>query len=228
MEVEVAHLKEEMDIQENLQQAGMDFCAGKLEGLDCVVVRCGVGKVNAAICAQILIDKFQVTHIINTGIAGSLNNDIDICDIVVSRDAVQYDMDVIAFGYDRGEIPQLGLRFFEADPTLIHAVEQSVERGEHPTGLFKGRVATGDRFVADDAVKADIVKDFGALCCEMEGAAIAQCATLNKVPFVIIRAISDKADGSREMLYDKFEGKAAATCAQIVKAVAAQLKAIQE
>ena len=209
MEVEVAILKEKMEEVRIIKKASMDFYEGTLAGKKAVVVRSGIGKVNAGICAQILADVFSVDAIINTGIAGSLNKDINIGDIVLSTDVVQHDMDATGFGYSKGQIPQMSVSYFEADEKLRKLASQVCKEVNPEIQVFEGRIASGDQFVADQDTKDFIIKEFGAYAVEMEGAAIAQAAALNKVPFLVIRAISDKADGSAEMDYPTFEAQAA-------------------
>ena len=222
MDVEVATLKEKMENKQVHTIAGSQYCEGKLEGMDAVVVQCGVGKVNAALCAQILCSCFGVTHIVNTGIAGSLNAQLDIGDFVISSDAVHHDMDATNFGYPMCQVPGLSVLAFAADQMLV---EQACEAAEtaHPGHVRIGRVATGDQFVAEKALKEKIIANTGALCTEMEGAAIAHTAWKNSVPFVIIRAISDKADDSAQMDYPTFEAAAARRCAQVTRSLAKRL-----
>lgn len=217
MEVEVETLKSHMQHVKTLKKASMEFWEGDLNGVSVVIVKCGVGKVNAGICTQILCDIFGVTHIINTGIAGSLNAAIDIGDIVVSTDTLYHDMDATGFGYPLGIIPQSEVSFFAADETMIHLAETSCETVNPEIKVFKGRVATGDQFVSTEEVKSSIVENFHAYCVEMEGSAIAHTAYLNAVPFVIIRAISDKADDSATMDYPEFEKAAAEHSARLVE-----------
>ena len=223
MDVEVATLKEKMTDACVRNIAGSDYCEGKLEGLDAVVVQCGVGKVNAALCAQILCSCFGVTHIVNTGIAGSLNAQLDIGDFVISRDAVYHDMDATNFGYPMCQVPGLSVLAFPADEMLI-AEAYSAANHAHPGHVQIGRVATGDQFVAEKALKEKIIANTGAYCTEMEGAAIAHTAWKNRIPFVIIRAISDKADDSAEMDYPTFEAAAAKRCAQVTLDLAKRLQ----
>ena len=219
MDVEVATLKENMRDKVIKTVAGMEFCEGKLECTDAVVVQCGVGKVNAALTAQVLISCFEVSHIVNTGIAGSLNAELDIGDFVISRDAVYHDMDATNFGYPVCQVPGLPVLAFPADEALMSAAYQAADNA-HPGHIRIGRVATGDQFVADKALKEKIIQNTGAYCTEMEGAAIAHTAWKNGVPFVIIRAISDKADDSAEMDYPTFEAAAAKRCAQVTQELA--------
>lgn len=208
MEEEVAALKEMMEIQEVRTIAGMEFCRGICGDQSVIVVRSGIGKVNAAICTQILCDVFQAEAIINTGVAGSLKNVINIGDIVLSVDALQHDMDATGFGYEPGVIPRMETSVFKADEVLVNLAEKVCREVNPDIQVFRGRVVSGDQFIADHDVKERLIQMFDGYCTEMEGAAIAQAAWLNHVPFVIIRAISDKADGSAEMDYSEFEMKA--------------------
>lgn len=222
MAVEVESLKAQMEDLTVVQKAGMEFYDGVLEGLRVVVVQCGVGKVNAAMCAQVLCDCFDVTHLVNTGIAGSLCTELDIGDLLISRDAMYHDFDAQHFGYEMGEVPGMGVLTFEADADMI-ALASAAAEAVNPGHSRVGRVASGDLFVAEKAVKEDIIAKTNALCTEMEGAAIAHVAFRNKLPFVILRAISDKADDSAEMDYPTFEAIAARRCAQVARIMAKKL-----
>ena len=217
MEVEVASLKEMMTDVTIRTKASMEFNHGYLNGKEVVVVRSGIGKVNAGICTQILVDDYGVDCVINTGIAGSLRNEINIGDIVISTDAVQHDMDVRVFGYPLGEIPQLGTLSFPADERMASLAKSVCEKVNAEVKVFSGRIVSGDQFICDKEVKDKLVENFHPLCTEMEGAAIGQPAYLNEIPFVILRAISDKADNSAEMDYPTFEKKAAEHCAKLVE-----------
>mgnify|MGYP002561419724 FL=1 len=205
MEVEVAILKEKMEDVRIIKKASMDFYEGILAGKKVVVVRSGIGKVNAGICAQILADVFSVDAIINTGIAGSLNKNINIGDIVLSTDVLHHDMDATGFGYRKGQIPQMPVFFFNADDNLRRLAAEVCKEVNPDIQVFEGRIASGDQFVCDQDVKNQIVSDFSAYATEMEGAAIGQAAYLNEIPFLVVRAISDKADGSAQMDYSEFE-----------------------
>ena len=217
MEEEVAALKEAMDIEAVHEQASMVFCKGSLCGKDVVIVKSGIGKVNAALCAQILVDRFQVDMLINTGVAGSLNPAIDIGDMVISADAVHHDMDATIFGDLIGQVPRMDVRFFPADMTLVEKAKAANEKANPDIKTFVGRVASGDQFISEKEAKDKIVENFGAYCTEMEGAGIAHAAYLNKVSYVIIRAISDKADNSAVMDYPEFERQAIVHSVRLVK-----------
>ena len=217
MEVEVAILKEKMEDVRIIKKASMDFYEGILEGKKVVVVQSGIGKVNAGMCTQILADLFQVEAVINTGIAGSLNADINIGDLVISTDLVHHDMNAVAFGYPVGQIPQMDTFSFKADEKLAELAEKACHEVNPEIQVFRGRIVSGDQFIADKAVKNRITENFQGYCTEMEGAAIAQAAYLNDVPFVVLRAISDKADDSASMDYPTFEAQAAEHCVKLVE-----------
>ena len=217
MDEEVASLRKDLTEQRVQMIAGMEFFEGKLDGREVIVVKCGVGKVNAAACTQILIDVFHADRIINTGVAGSLDAAIDIGDIVVSTDAVHHDMNATALGFAPGEIPESGMQTFPADEDMRKSAVRAVKEAAPGIHVFEGRVCSGDQFIASGVQKQTIIDTFGGMRCEMEGAAIAQVCTLNETPFVIIRAISDKADDSEEMSYNTFMEIAAERCATITR-----------
>ena len=217
MAEEVSELKASLQDAKVTKIARMEFCEGSFGNTDVVVVQSGIGKVNAAACAQILINHFGVTHVMNTGVAGSLNAKIDIGDIVVSTDAMYHDVDATIFGYAKGEVPQVGTASFVADEMLRKAAVEAVKEAAPDIHVFEGRVVSGDQFISSREVKNHIRDTFQGDCTEMEGAAIAQVAYINEVPFVIIRAISDKADDSGQEAYDVFEKKAAMHCAHVVE-----------
>lgn len=199
--------------------AGMDFFQGTLNGKEVVVVRSGIGKVNAAVCTQVLADRFQVSAIINTGIAGSLKKEINIGDIVLSTDTVQHDMDATGFGYPVGQIPQMKEFSFQADEKLRALAAECCLKVNPDIQVFQGRVVSGDQFVSDKVKKNWLTETFHGFCTEMEGAAIAQASYLNHIPFLIIRAISDKADDSATMDYSEFEEKAAKHSVNLILAI---------
>lgn len=217
MDEEVNRLKAAMSETEIISKASMDFYSGVLCGKNVVVVKSGIGKVNAAVCTQILADAFHVGSIINTGIAGSLNNDINIGDIVLSTDTLQHDVDAVAFGYEPGQIPRMDVLSFPADEKLIDSAYNACKAACPDVGVFKGRVVSGDQFIADSSVKEKIKSRFGGFCTEMEGAAIAQAAYLNHIPYIVVRAISDKADDSASVDYPVFEKKAIENLVNMMK-----------
>lgn len=219
MDIEVDSLKSEMENPQIIKTAGMDFYEGTIYGKEIVVVKSGIGKVNAAMCTQILADKFHVDAVINTGVAGSLNNDIDICDIVISVMAQEHDVDVTSLGYEKGIIPGMETSVFMADKELIALTKKSAQLAGLDVKLFEGKVVSGDQFIGAHEAKNALKADFHGDCAEMEGAAIAHVAVLNDIPFLIIRAISDKADGGAEMDYPAFEKKAAANSIVLLKEI---------
>ena len=202
---EVELLRERIEGRTTSDHAGKEFYTGTLGGADVVLTACGVGKVAAASRTQALIDHFSPTHIIFTGIAGSLDARIDIGDVVVSTDCVQYDMGVSVFDYPLGLVPGFEKIGFDADEKLRALAVESVRAATPEVGVFEGRIATGDQFVASSEQKTFIHDTFDALCCEMEGAAVAQVAVQCGIPFVVIRAISDKANDDSAVDYPAFE-----------------------
>ena len=225
MQIEVQHLSQSMHEEgkvEGFHAAGMTFESGTLNGKPVVVVRSGIGMVNAALCAQILIEHFGVNGVVNTGVAGSLDAKINIGDIVVATDAVNHVMDVQNLGYKPGQNPDFDLVAFPASRELASSALNAAQT----LGLtaHEGRVASGDRFVRENNDKERIVNLFNASCCEMEGAAIAQACYLSNVPYLIVRAISDKADGSASVDYPTFEAQAAKDCANLTMQLLTGLK----
>lgn len=216
MDEEVDILVNLMEVNEVIEKASLKFYKGKLENKDVVVVRCGIGKVNSALCTQILISEFNVEAVVNTGVAGALNSELDVFDIVISTDAIEYDFDTTVFGHKKGEIPRMETSTFIADERLIDFAYNSSINEVKNHKVLKGRVITGDRFISSKELKDELVKEFDAYCGEMEGASIAHVCYLNKTPFVIIRAMSDKADGSADVVYDEFVKDAAHNSKDIV------------
>ena len=224
MENEVEQLKEKMTQVEIVEKAKMTFCSGLLCGAQVVVVRSGVGKVNAAVCTQILADDFGVDYVINTGIAGSLDAAIDIGDIVISDDVLHHDMDATGFGYPVGQIPLMEEFSFVSDRELGDIAQEVCGIVNPEIHVFRGRIVSGDQFISDRDTKNRIHETFGGYCTEMEGAAIAQTAYLNGIPFIIVRAISDKADNSAYMDYESFEEKAVLQSVQLICGLMERLK----
>lgn len=223
MEVEVETLKKDMEVGRVVKKAGMEFHEGVLNGMPVVVVRSGICKVNAAVCTQILIDDFGVDGIINTGVGGSLNAEINIGDIVISTDVVHHDVNAVEFGYALGQIPQMKVFSFPADETFAEKAKAACNRVNPDITVWRGRICSGDQFVSSQEQKDQIIKAFHGWCTEMEGAGIAQTAYLNDVPFIIVRAISDKADNSAYVDYATFEKKAAEHSVRLVEALMSDL-----
>ena len=221
MHQEVETLLGAMENVVKTDRTGSTFYEGVLGTTPVVVVQCGVGKVNAALCVQILCDCYGVDAVVNTGIAGSLSAKLDIGDLVISRDAMYHDFSCTVFGYEPGQVPGMP-KNYPADAKLIelaYAAAEQINSGH----TCVGTVASGDQFVCEKMQKDKIVDMTGALCTEMEGAAIAHAAYRNGIPFVIIRAISDKADDSADMDYPAFEKLAAHRCAAVVMHLTKQI-----
>lgn len=181
----------------------LQFIQGKINEKDVVLVKCGVGKVNAARTTQILIDNFELEYVINVGTAGSLNENIEIGDVVIGEKLVQHDFDITAGGYEKGYITNLG-KYFYSDKSLIEKSKAVKEAMNESFNAFFGTIATGDIFVQEVEVKDTIKKEFNADCAEMEGAAIAQVCTLCNIPFIVIRSISDKPNGNNAVDFEKY------------------------
>lgn len=224
MDIEVDKIKAQLENIEICEKAGMRFFRGTWQGKEVVVVRSGIGKVNAGICAQILADVYDVDCIMNTGIAGSLKSEINIGDIVLSTDAMQHDMDATGFGYALGVIPQMENSDFVADEGMIKLAEECCREVCPDIRTFTGRIVSGDQFVSAKEKKEWLSENFQAYCTEMEGAAIAQAAYLNQIPFLILRAISDKADDSATMDYPEFEAMAVENSVKLLAAMVAKME----
>ncbi len=218
MESEVKELGGKLQNKENVEYAGLNFMCGFLNGKSLVIVKSGIGKVNAALCAQALILKFNVTAIINTGIAGALRSGLRVFDFVISSAALYHDFDTTAFGYKKGQVPGMEA-VFPADKALGQLALEAFEKTEFAKDhkAVMGLVASGDQFISDSRQKKTIKANFDPACVEMEGAAIAHACYLNKVPFVIVRCMSDMADESVEKTYSFNEDVCAAASACLVK-----------
>lgn len=198
-----------------LETCDMKFLKGSLNGQEVVGVQAGIGKVNAAVCTQIMIERFRPEAIINVGVAGALNKKLHVGDIVISQDAAQHDFDTTLFGDQPGFISGLNQIYFSADTALVEAAKEAAEALDISHHL--GRIVTGDQFVADPERKKWLVDEFQGDCTEMEGGAVAQACALNQVPFVIIRAISDGAGDEAPMQYEEFVNLAAARAMELIK-----------
>lgn len=217
MDEEVDILKQEMEVNKIQKIANMDFYIGKLENQNIVLVRCGIGKVNAAVCTQILIGQLGVDTVINTGVAGAIHDDLDVLDVIISEDVQQHDFDVTGFGYELGQIPRMDRSVFPADGGLIDKALHASEKVLKGNKVMKGRIVSGDVFVSSVELKEKLRDVFKAHCTEMEGAAIGHTCYINSIPFVIIRTMSDKADGSAHSNFSEFVHKAAIHSKEIVK-----------
>ena len=197
----------------------LKFIKGILAKKECIVVKSGgVGKVNAARTVQILINNYNPEYIINVGSAGALNKDLNIGDVVIGKNMVQYDFDLTAFGRKKGEINNVG-RIINADEKLINACENVINTAfeNKENKVIIGTIATGDSFCTRIELKKEIIQEFRADCVEMEGAAIAQVCKLDNVPFVVIRSISDKVDGSNQIQFEEYLETASKNCANFLE-----------
>lgn len=206
-------IKDIMNQIEKIKYYDLNFYKGKINLKKIVLVKCGVGKVNAARTTQILTDKFNIESVINVGSAGSLNNNLEIGDIVIGNEIVQHDFDITPFGHEKGYITDTG-KFFKSDEELVKRFRNVQIKG---IKIVTGVIATGDIFCTDLHMKEKIKQKFNADCCEMEGAAIAQVCYLNRVPFLVIRSISDIPNGKNHIDFDKFIKLASKNCAQIIQ-----------
>lgn len=212
MDIEIELIKEKIIIKDEVKHAGFTFYVGKYKDLNIVLTTCGVGKVNASSCTQILIDKFNVTKIINTGIAGSLNEKVGLCDIVISDNVTYHDVRKTQM---KSCFPFK--EFFTADNELIKLAVKAYECISPKDYIYHiGRIVTGDAFICEDNLKKTIINRYNPYCVEMEGAAIGHVAEINEVPFVVIRSISDNADESAVLNYDEFESIAAYNSSMII------------
>lgn len=217
MEEELESILEIMDNIEEKEIYGLTFKTGQIEKNKIIVVKCGVGKVNAARVTQILIDTFNVKCVINVGAAGALNPFLNIGDIVIGEKLIQHDFDITAFDHDKGYITGVG-DYIYSDSELIEKFENAANnlKGKDYK-IKKGIIATGDIFCTDIEMKNKIFSKFDADCVEMEGAAIAQVCYLDKIPFIVIRSISDSPNGNNEIDFDKFVELASKRCANILR-----------
>jgi len=203
MDEEIELLLAGMEQSEEITRTGIRYVTGTFQGKSVVVCKSGVGKVNAAVTTQILIDHFGVSKVLFTGVAGAVHPDLNIGDIVISTECIQHDMDVSALGYPRGVIPYQEISAFPANKQLVDLAEQACR--EISNGNYKlGKVLSGDQFIASRDTVASLREELDGACVEMEGASVAQVCYMNGVPFVIIRSMSDKADGSAHVNFAEF------------------------
>ena len=217
MSAEVEALKAKIENAKTEKISGAEFVSGRLAGKDVVVAQCGIGKVFAAICAQTMILRYGATTLINTGVAGTLSDKIGILDFAISSGVVQHDMDTTAIGDAPGLISGINIVEIPAAKSLCETVvSTAIEQGNR---AIAGIVASGDQFINNASRKAFIRDTFGAICCEMEGAAIGHVCFVGGVDFVIIRCISDNASGEAEMEYPEMVKIAAIKSQQLVEAI---------
>jgi len=226
MEEEVSRFKEHLRIAKTVRYAMIDFHVGILNGQKVVLVKSGIGKVNAAVAAQILVDRFSVKSVIVSGLAGSLVPTLRRGDVVVSNFVVQYDVDLTSFGRRTGEIPNIA-RLLEADSSLVHIAaevfEQLDEQEVKNRNLIVGTIATGDAFVSNPQKVRWLQREFGAVAAEMEGGAVGQVCSMNDVPFIAIRVISDSGGGAAADEFLQFLSEASVLTFSIVSKMLARM-----
>ena len=222
MRIEVETIKSLMENKEIQTVSGVEYVSGTLHGREIVVAVCGIGKVAAAMCAQTMILKYSPEAIINTGVGGSLSKKLNICDVAIAESLVQHDMDTSPLGDPVGLISGINIINIPCDGAVVEKLEKCVEAIGNIKAV-RGVIASGDQFIADSAKKDYIKSNFDAIVCEMEGASIAQVCYTNGVPFGVVRAVSDCADGSSHMDYGEFLPVAAANAAKLIELFVAQI-----
>lgn len=208
MEEEVESFLQGMSNISTITKAKIKFYQGDFKNCKIVLCKSGVGKVNSAVCTQILIDDFGIDRVIFTGVAGAVDPALEIGDIVISTSALQYDIDATSLGFEKGVIPYADKSIFLADTKLVELAEKVCGEMED-VKVFSGLVLSGDRFIADSDTSSQLYQQYKGLCTEMEGAAVAQVCYMNNIPFVIIRTMSDKANHSAEINFAEFTKAAA-------------------
>lgn len=221
MRVEAMELIDKMTEKTENSISGITFTRGKLHDRDAVIAVCGIGKVFAAMCTQTMILTYHPDAIINTGVGGTLTDKLSICDMALSVHLVQHDIDTAALGDPVGLISGINMVYLPADKDLVDMILSPEVAGE--THIVPGTIASGDQFIGGGERKQWIAETFGAIACEMEGAAVAQVCYVNKVPFAVLRAVSDNADGTSCDDYPAFVEKAAHVSASIVERLIAQM-----
>ena len=217
MNEEMIYLRSLMKITTSRNMLDTDFYVGKLFGKNTVLARSGIGKVNAASCTQSLIDLYNVDYIINVGAAGAIENGLNIGDVVIGTDLVQHDFDATAFGDALGIIPRMKESYFKCDAELLKIEKKFADENDISVNFFVGRIASGDKFISNDADKKFISENFKAYCAEMEGAAVAQVCFLNNIPFIVLRTITDNANSSAIGYYKKFMNKVTRNTCDIIE-----------
>lgn len=211
MDIEIERINSRLTDKSQETVSGVCYTTGKLGEAKVVTAICGIGKVFAAICAQTMILRYKADVIINTGVAGTLSDKVGVLGTVVATGLVQHDMDTTYFGDPKGMISGINIVEFKTDEAVSKKICENI-KGDY----ILGTIASGDVFVADEEKKKEIADTFGAVACEMEGAAIAQVCYVNNTPFCVVRSISDGADGDKELSYEAFREKAAQQSSEII------------
>lgn len=222
MAIEIKHLLSVLEGEEKVKRGNITFYRGRIKGKEVVIAQCGVGKVNAGRVTQLMIDFFSPDVIINTGIAGAVASGLEVNDVVIATSLVQHDFDVTTFGYARGYMctghDKDKATSYTADPVVSALLERAASEYFTTGKVVRGIIASGDQFISSAEKRHEISEIFSASAAEMEGAAIAQSSELSGVPFAVLRAISDNADGNAAVSYDRFEKEAAMKSAETVTA----------
>ena len=221
MDEEMQAIKNRMNGIQEKKIYNLVFYEGIINNKEYVLVKCGIGKVNAARTVQIMIDNYNLDYIINVGSAGAINNELNIGDIVIGEKLVQHDFDLIAFGHEKGYISDTG-KMFSCNNKLVKKMKEIIDCLDYKEENFKaviGNIASGDIFCTDLKMKEEIRKEFNAECVEMEGAAIAQVCYLDNIPFLIIRSISDSPNGKNQIDFNKYLNVASERCAKIIEKI---------
>lgn len=203
MQEEVDSLIKIIENKNIIKKNKLEFYTGIHKNQELIIVKCGVGKVNAAMCTQLLIDLFKPDYIINIGVAGAVSDEVNIGDIIISTNLMEHDFDCTAFGYEKGIIPRLDTSDFKADNNLLNYAISSKKNFKN-LNVYEGVIVSGDIFVNSKQLKEELKIRYNAMCVEMEGASIAHVCTLNEIPFLVIRSMSDKADGEAPSNFDEF------------------------
>lgn len=222
MKEEFELISEAIEVKEKIKKAHLEFWVGEFEGKNVIGVICGIGKVNASICTQILISEFNCTHIINSGVAGGIKEGVNFKDIVIAKDLIQHDVNVCNFGYKLGEIPNIGTHSFDCDKNLVTLAKNvcsDILKNNSGFNFHIGRIITGDQFICDNDLSKNLSKTFDALACEMESGSIAQTCYLNDIPFMIIRSISDNGGNIAGDEFYKFLKEASKNSYTIIKGI---------
>lgn len=207
MKEEFDLISKEINLKNTIKKSKLEFLVGSLYEKDVVGVICGIGKVNASMCTQILISEFNCSHILNIGVAGGIGENINFKDVIIGNDLIQHDVDVTKFGYKLGEIPNIGTHSFKCDENLINLAKESclkISKTNKDFNFHIGRIITGDQFISNSSLSKNLRETFNALACEMESGSIAQTCYLNDVPFLIIRSISDNGGDIAENEFNNF------------------------
>ena len=214
MEEEINAIKEYLTVTKETKIYELTFIEGLISDKECVIVEGGVGKVNAARTAQILIDNFKIDYLLNVGVAGGIDESLNVGDIVIGQRLVQHDFDITAFDNKKGYIPNIG-DYINADEELVNLANKVIKNTEN-THVKTGTIASGDIFITDQNISKEINKEFDALCVEMEGASIAQVAKLCNIPFLILRSISDVPNNNNKVTYEEFLEESTKIIAKVV------------